>query len=501
MDEHKAALTAESACRRLGDLVASALPGAEDSIDAREWASIASELEPRSWWRSPRWRWASLAFSAVALACVCTWFLANRPLGYRVEGCTAVQDGSFVTGAERGGLVAFEDGSTFELDKNTRFRLQSFRRGADFFLDEGRAAVAVFHRVGARWAVLAGPFRVEVTGTRFDAAWDKRRDSFKVTMVEGEVRILGGMLAKPVYLRAGQTLESDVARASVIITDDRQGASEHPPANGAPAASVPSDQGARPESSTAPSPSEALPRGQARKRVQARGELVASQREPLPAGQPSSRSSSFSPQFAIPIFPSADPEPMPDKPRVGSVEFRDDGHLRGPLSGFAWVTGGEGTVFTPPKQADAREHLRPVDGQFCTNGRVVGIHCANEDPLNARCNWDRNWGVALGWFVREDESAWGSVAAGGISVEFRGRSTSYRLNAHRKGDPDAKIYCIENYKSGQVVTPAMFKSECWAGRGETLADFRGVDLFNLQFSSGKDYVAFRYCISAITLHP
>ena len=67
----------------------------------------------------------------------------------------------------------------------------------------------------------------------------------------------------------------------------------------------------------------------------------------------------------------------------------------------------------------------------------------------------------------------------------------------RKGEPLEKIYCVENYKSGQRVTPSMFKSRCWDNAGETLPEFKNVDLFNLQFPSGMQYVAFRYCVSGI----
>jgi hypothetical protein len=117
------------------------------------------------------------------------------------------------------------------------------------------------------------------------------------------------------------------------------------------------------------------------------------------------------------------------------------------------------------------------------------------------CNWARNWGVAISWNTRADNKPWGSEVASAIAVEFRGRSSSYRLNAHRKDDPPEKMYCIENYKSGQVVRPSMFTSKCWSGTGAPLPDFAEVDLFNLQFASGMNYVAFRYCITGITVYP
>jgi hypothetical protein len=128
---------------------------------------------------------------------------------------------------------------------------------------------------------------------------------------------------------------------------------------------------------------------------------------------------------------------------------------------------------------------------------VAGLRCVNENVPQARCNWDRNWGVAIGFTVKATDAAWGDDAAKAIAIEFHGRSASYRLNAHRKGEPLEKIYCVENYKSGQRVTPSMFKSRCWDNAGAPLPDFKNVDLFNLQFPSGMQYVAFRYCVSGI----
>jgi hypothetical protein len=177
------------------------------------------------------------------------------------------------------------------------------------------------------------------------------------------------------------------------------------------------------------------------------------------------------------------------------------GQLANGLTGETWVAGGDGTSFSTPASWEDRAHLRPEAGLLCASGTVAGQVCVNENLPKMHCNWDRNWGVTIGWHTRADQKAWGNEAAGAIAVEFRGRTASYRLNAHLKGDPNEKLYCIENYKSGQVVRPSMFKSECWHDKGGTLTDFQQVDLFDLHFPSGMNYVAFRYCVSGITLLP
>jgi hypothetical protein len=183
------------------------------------------------------------------------------------------------------------------------------------------------------------------------------------------------------------------------------------------------------------------------------------------------------------------------------VVFGEAGQLANGFTGEATVAGGDGTTFSTPASWDDRAHLRPEAGQLCASGTVAGLACINENLPQMHCNWDRNWGVAIGWYTRADHRTWGDGAAGAIAVQFRGRSASYRLNAHLKGDAKEKMYCIDNYKSGQAVRPSMFKSECWLDKGDTLPDFQQVEFFNLHFPSRMSYVAFRYCISGITLLP
>jgi hypothetical protein len=47
----------------------------------------------------------------------------------------------------------------------------------------------------------------------------------------------------------------------------------------------------------------------------------------------------------------------------------------------------------------------------------------------------------------------------------------------------------------------MFQSPCSSTSGASLPNFEGVDYFSLQYLSGMNYVAFRYCIAGITVYP
>ncbi len=522
--KREAAATAEMHCERLGDLASLAVSAKTPSPGTEQWAEIERRLDRR--WRgpSPRRLWPALAVSAVAVLCAGGWLVARRPLGYRVVNCTLAADGVLATALSREGAIAFEDGSRMSVEKDARFRLEMlpFGHGAKISLDEGEANLSVVHRDGARWSVQAGPFRVEVTGTRFGMRWSRQLGRFRITILEGEVLVAGGAIPPATHLRAGQTLSADLLASSFAIADDRSRPTAAPGTGTTGAVQGFSAGPAKQNSTGSRGVRPSLPPPSPRKRteVAARDEnppvggpeptQVESALDPAPPAQnepagASAKVAPTAPQHLPPTTSTARPvQPWPavePKSAIMRVVIGETGQLSNGFSGAAWVAGGEGTSFSAPASWDARAHLRPEAGLLCTGGTIAGFACVNEGTPNFHCNWDRNWGVVISWHARADQKAWGDDAMGAIAVDFHGRSASYRLKVHLKGDPEERIYCIENYKSGQVVRPSMFKSECWFDKGETLADFKQVDSFDLQFPSGIKYVAFRYCISGITLLP
>lgn len=187
---------------------------------------------------------------------------------------------------------------------------------------------------------------------------------------------------------------------------------------------------------------------------------------------------------------------------AGAVQPIDDsGKLGGALSGYAWVASGTGTTLVTPNPCNDQGCFTNTGGSLCTSGSIAALACTNPGTAQVACDWDANWGTMIGWNVTPvSHQAWGSVAAAGMAVSYAGGSGEYRLMAHLAGDPDSKIYCIENYVSDQVATPAAFLSQCWANTGDVLPDFQGVDLFGLQLVSAQTPIDFDYCISAIALY-
>ena len=80
--------------------------------------------------------------------------------------------------------------------------------GAEIVVEAGRARVEVVPHHGADYRLRTGPFDVEITGTRFVAAWNPVKDEFELDLEEGRVLVRGCGLGDGVKLEAGQRLEA-----------------------------------------------------------------------------------------------------------------------------------------------------------------------------------------------------------------------------------------------------------------------------------------------------
>ena len=128
--------------------------------------------------------------------------------------------------------------------------------GAELLLDSGRLVADVKHTGQAHWSVVAGPFKVRVTGTRFGAEWSPAAGKLAVEMFEGAVVVEGPSLGQGLALRAGETLEVGTALPPVVT---RTGPTAAAPAAPTPAA-TPSPAPAPPaEAPTEIAPPPALP--------------------------------------------------------------------------------------------------------------------------------------------------------------------------------------------------------------------------------------------------
>ena len=169
--------------------------------------------------RRGRWRARVAIGLAAALAAAggAAYLTQSMPrdLTYFVSSAvTPSSVGSWISAASGETLkIRFSDGTHASLWPEARGRITRLTpNGADLVIEQGHASFNVVHRELSRWQVSTGPFVVQVTGTQFDVEWQPEKDSFKLELYQGHVRVSGCALGSGQDLHAGQRLEASCAR-------------------------------------------------------------------------------------------------------------------------------------------------------------------------------------------------------------------------------------------------------------------------------------------------
>lgn len=149
----------------------------------------------------------SLALASIAAAFVIT--MSERPLGFDVGASHAPGElGARLETTDRTLPITFSDGTTMRLMDRTNARVVATRaNGAHVVVERGEVDASVVPRNDASWLVAVGPFDIHVTGTRFKASWDPKRDAFRLAMSEGHVIVESHCLRAPIASSGGDTLE------------------------------------------------------------------------------------------------------------------------------------------------------------------------------------------------------------------------------------------------------------------------------------------------------
>ncbi|HEX7597481.1 MAG TPA: FecR domain-containing protein [Polyangia bacterium] len=494
MNKQDLARTSEASCGRLGDLANEVGEGRPP--DPRQWRAIEQALDGQS----GRWRMRRLALAIPVLAGLALWIASGRTLGIQTQNCTLAADGTLSVPDDREGSVAFDDGTRITLGRSVRGNLHAlgFWRGAQLSLQGGHVDLSVVHRMGRRWEVLAGPFEVRVTGTRFGVDWSLGSGRFSLGVSQGEVKVSGGPLVADTSVRSGQRLSVDTHAARVTIGEI--GTASELPAPAMSVKNVPEESPAKAAAAPTPAERHLRKRGASSSRLAFQDSSTAKGLIGKTASPPESAEI---PELTPAIrewsaTQAADNETPPGPAGPRRLTIGGNGQLTGGATGSVYVARGSETRFSSPAN-DHSDHSYQSGDMLCTRGTVYALTCVNEGTPSVRCDWGTNWGVMLGWHPTPGGQAWGGAAASAISMEFQGKHGSYGLVAHRAGDPPKKVYCVDNYHSGQKVTPSQFRSDCWNNTGESLPDFRQIDFFAVHFPSGNTVQSFKYCLSAINI--
>ena len=168
----------------------------------------------------PRLRWAMVALSMALAATL--WLLLPMhspapPLTFWVEDRAGQLD-EWVTARGSEQSLRFSDGSSVVAAPSTTARVtQITPDGARLTLERGQLDAHVIHRERSSWLVVAGPFAVRVTGTRFRVTWQPQSEMLSVRVSEGHVEVTGG--GHPRHeLTAGSELALHVGDAATLET-------------------------------------------------------------------------------------------------------------------------------------------------------------------------------------------------------------------------------------------------------------------------------------------
>jgi hypothetical protein len=190
--------------------------------DARKRASRAAllarvENEPRR--PSFRSSLRVLVPALAAAAAIALFFAWPRTLSYDVDGARS-ENGYVSAPSQRAVTLRFSDQTEVLAESGARLRVENTSaRGARVLVERGRARVQVSHREGAEWTFVAGPFEVEVRGTRFVMSWEPAHEAFELMLEQGAVNVRGPFGTGPIALSAGQRFRGDGATRSMSVTN------------------------------------------------------------------------------------------------------------------------------------------------------------------------------------------------------------------------------------------------------------------------------------------
>ena len=148
-------------------------------------------------------KWAvPVALAASLLLAILTW--PSGTLQYQVSGAHE-QDGYILAPDDQPVHLTFSDKTVIEATARSRFRVgELHKNGALVILESGELSIDVTHTGKGDWSFAAGPYKVRVTGTRFDMVYDPTHDRLRVSLIEGSVEVEGPASKEPMALVAGQ---------------------------------------------------------------------------------------------------------------------------------------------------------------------------------------------------------------------------------------------------------------------------------------------------------
>ncbi|MBN1656086.1 MAG: FecR domain-containing protein [Deltaproteobacteria bacterium] len=188
----------------------------QDAVRARETSGrfrvrerLASLPAPSA--RSTRYKlWVAAAgVSIAATMTFALWarFIDTEPLRAMIGSSQKrAAEGDWIEAPRVESLpVRFSNGTSIDMAPRSRARLLELgSKGAHVLIESGRVDVKVVRRPDAGLKLSVGPFRIRVTGTRFNVRWNPDLDEFKLELAEGNLEVSGCVFGQGYRMKAGQ---------------------------------------------------------------------------------------------------------------------------------------------------------------------------------------------------------------------------------------------------------------------------------------------------------
>jgi hypothetical protein len=201
----------EAICKRLREVLACESAAACDP--RRERDAFLERFAERHALRParPGRRWLPWALAAsLGVAAAGVWLFA-RPVSFQVGEARRGRLGDVIESHDgQSTPLSFSEGSRLVLHEGGRMRVLALEKeSARVLVENGVLDVSIAHPKmrRAHWELEAGPFRVVVTGTKFQMAFYAREQSLSLSTQEGQVVVSGGCQPVPKPVSAGERLD------------------------------------------------------------------------------------------------------------------------------------------------------------------------------------------------------------------------------------------------------------------------------------------------------
>ncbi|MBN2344334.1 MAG: FecR domain-containing protein [Deltaproteobacteria bacterium] len=122
-------------------------------------------------------------------------------------------------GSDDSHTLKFEDGTRVRFNENSTGRVAQLAvHEGEVTLESGRVDLKVTHTDQTDWHVLAGPYRVAVTGTQFEVKWNPQESQLQVDVFEGSVLVTGPMLENGHAVIANRSLTANPTTSNVQLS-------------------------------------------------------------------------------------------------------------------------------------------------------------------------------------------------------------------------------------------------------------------------------------------